>query len=137
MSTRSNIAIERKNKTVEVVYCHFDGYLSNNGQILLDNYKDIDKINNLISKGDISSLGENIEDCNFYEDENYSASFFKSLDEYLKQVDPLWTDYIYIFSESEGKWYYIETNDNWKFKKPVTKEQLKLLTQEEINKSEE
>ena len=136
MSTRSNIAIERKNKTVEVVYCHFDGYLSNNGQILLDNYKDIDKINNLISKGDISSLGENIEDCNFYEDENSSASFFESLDEYLKQVDTLFIEYIYIFSESEGKWYYIETNDNWKFKKPVTKEQLKLLTQEEINKSE-
>lgn len=137
MSTRSNIAIERKNKTVEVVYCHWDGYLSNNGQILLDNYKDIDKINNLILKGDISSLGENIEDCNFYEDENYSAIFFKSLDEYLKQVDTLWIEYIYIFSESEGKWYYIETNDNWKFKKPVTKEQLKLLTQEEIKKSEE
>ena len=58
MSTRSNIAIERKNKTVEVVYCNWDGYLSNNGQILLDNYKDIDKINNLISKGNISSLGE-------------------------------------------------------------------------------
>lgn len=137
MSTRSNIAIERKNKTVEVVYCHLDGYLSYNGQILLDNYKDIDKINNLILKGDISSLGENIEDCNFYEDENYSARFFKSLDEYLKQVDTLWIEYIYIFSESEGKWYYIETNDNWKFKKPVTKEQLKLLTQEEIKKSEE
>lgn len=137
MSTRSNIAIERKNKTVEVVYCHWDGYLSNNGQILLDNYKDIDKINNLILKGDISSLGENIEGCNFYEDENYSARFFESLDEYLKQVDTLCIEYIYIFSESEGKWYYIETNDNWKFKKPVTKEQLKLLTQEEINKSEE
>lgn len=137
MSTRSNIAIERKNKTVEVVYCHWDGYLSYNGQILLDNYKDINKINNLISKGDISSLGENIEGCDFYEDKNYSARFFKSLDEYLKQVDTLWIEYIYIFSESEGKWYYIETNDNWKFKKPVTKEQLKLLTQEEIKKSEE
>lgn len=137
MSTRSNIAIERKNKTVEAVYCHWDGYLSNNGQILLDNYKDIDKINNLILKGDIGSLGENIEACDFYEDENYKASFFKSLDEYLKQVDTLWIEYIYIFSESEGKWYYIETHDNWKFKKPVTKEQLKLLTQEEIKKSEE
>lgn len=137
MSTRSNIAIERKNKTVEVVYCHWGGYLSYNGQILLDNYKDINKINNLISKGDISYLGENIEGCDFYEDENYSARSFKSLDEYLKQIDTVCIEYIYIFSESEGKWYYIETNDNWKFKKPVTKEQLKLLTQEEIKKSEE
>ena len=35
MSTRSNIAIKRKNGTVESIYCHWDGYLSYNGKILL------------------------------------------------------------------------------------------------------
>ena len=50
MSTRSNIAIQRRNKQVEVIYCHCNGYLSYNGKMLLEHYTDLDKINNDISK---------------------------------------------------------------------------------------
>ena len=65
MSTRSYIVIEKKRKSGEYyyegVYCHWDGYPSYNGQILFNNYQDREKVEKLISLGDISSLAEEIE----------------------------------------------------------------------------
>ena len=62
MATRSTIAIEYADGTVEQVYCHWDGYLDHNGVILRDNYSDPFKLQQLIELGDISSLGPNIGD---------------------------------------------------------------------------
>ena len=56
MSTRSSIAIKRKDGTIESIYCHSDGYLEYNGALLNQYYKDPNKINNLINLGDISCL---------------------------------------------------------------------------------
>ena len=60
MATRSTIALEFADGTVEQVYCHWDGYLSNNGQILLQHYKDPFKVRDLIDGGAVSSLGRNL-----------------------------------------------------------------------------
>jgi hypothetical protein len=46
--------------SVTSIYCHFDGYPSNNGNILLKHYKTAKKVRELISLGDISSLRENV-----------------------------------------------------------------------------
>jgi len=55
MGTRS--AIGYKTATgVRAVYCHWDGYVSNNGKILQENYQAAYKIARLIEQGDISSL---------------------------------------------------------------------------------
>ena len=56
MATRSTIALEFADGTVQQVYCHWDGYLSNNGQILRDHYSDPYKLRELIDLGDLSSL---------------------------------------------------------------------------------
>ena len=56
MGTRSTIALEYADGTVEQVYCHWDGYLSNNGRILQEHYSDPFKLRDLIDLGDISSL---------------------------------------------------------------------------------
>jgi hypothetical protein len=58
MATRSTIALEFADGTVEQVYCHWDGYLSNNGQILQQYYTDPFKVRDLIDLGAISSLGK-------------------------------------------------------------------------------
>lgn len=58
MATRSTIAMEFADGTVHQVYCHWDGYLENNGQILFKHYVDPFKTRDLIDQGDISSLGE-------------------------------------------------------------------------------
>jgi hypothetical protein len=57
MGTRSTIALEYADGTVEQVYCHWDGYLSNNGQLLLNYYSNPFVLRDLIDQGDISSLG--------------------------------------------------------------------------------
>jgi hypothetical protein len=57
MATRSNIAMKTKEGKIVSVYCHWDGYVANNGKILLENYTDIDKIEALVALGSLSSLG--------------------------------------------------------------------------------
>lgn len=58
MATRSTIAIAREDGTVAQVYCHWDGYLENNGRLLELHYDTPEKIEALLAGGDISSLGE-------------------------------------------------------------------------------
>ena len=57
MATRSNIAMKTKEGKIVSVYCHWDGYVANNGRILLENYANIDKIEALVALGSLSSLG--------------------------------------------------------------------------------
>ena len=57
MATRSTIAILRDNGTVAQIYCHWDGYLDNNGKILVEHYTTPEKIEALIALGSLSSLG--------------------------------------------------------------------------------
>ena len=57
MGTRSTIALEYADGTVEQVYCHWDGYLSHNGLILQEHYSDPFELQKLIKRGGISSLG--------------------------------------------------------------------------------
>ncbi len=60
MATRSTIALEYADGTVDKVYCHWDGYLDHNGKILFENYTDPFKVQSLMELGDISSLGPEI-----------------------------------------------------------------------------
>ena len=56
MGTRSTIALEFADGTVEQVYCHWDGYLEHNGKILAEHYSDPFKLRDLIDLGGLSSL---------------------------------------------------------------------------------
>jgi hypothetical protein len=56
MATRSTIALEFADGTVQQVYCHWDGYLSNNGVLLRDHYANPFILRDLIDLGDVSSL---------------------------------------------------------------------------------
>ena len=68
MATRSNIAMKTKEGKIVSVYCHWDGYVANNGRILLENYADISKIEALVALGSISSLGEAIGEQQDFDD---------------------------------------------------------------------
>jgi len=59
MATRSAIGVMHGDKC-KAVYCHWDGYLSHNGKILLEHYSDSAKANHLVALGDISSLRNNV-----------------------------------------------------------------------------
>ena len=55
MGTRSTIAMREGNGYIGIG-CHWDGYPSNNGKILLEHYTDGAKVRALMALGDISSL---------------------------------------------------------------------------------
>ena len=60
MSTRSVIGIlNPKDGTVTSIYSHYDGYPEHNGYFLKKYFDTTEKIQNLISNGDISSLVSN------------------------------------------------------------------------------
>lgn len=60
MATRSRIGIENEDGSVSSVYCHWDGYPSHNGDLLVKHYSDRENVEALISLGAISSLRKNI-----------------------------------------------------------------------------
>lgn len=57
MATRSAIVEKTDTGEFRGIYCHGNGYLSHNGRILLEHYTNPLKVSELISLGDISSLG--------------------------------------------------------------------------------
>ena len=56
MSTRSVIGIINNDNSVNSVYCHYDGYPLYTGYFLKRFFDTTEKVQNLISNGDISSL---------------------------------------------------------------------------------
>jgi hypothetical protein len=111
MGTRSFIGIQ-KDKTVLGIYCHYDGYPSNNGRILLEHYSDSEKINKLISLGDISYLAPNLApsqgESHYFENpvEGVVVAYGRDRGEsdvFAKQYSmtnlPNFYDYFYIYTE--------------------------------------
>lgn len=79
MGTRSTIALEFADGTVEQVYCHWDGYLSHNGKILQDHYSNPFKLRDLIDQGDLSSLGTRIGTQHPFSPHESDTAKFKAL----------------------------------------------------------
>jgi hypothetical protein len=106
MATRSTIAIEKSDGTVLAVYCHWDGYLENNGRILNTNYNDPQVLDQLINFGDISSLGEDLNKTQFYardfdEDLN-EPQVYATFHQYRKELPREEFNYIL---RRDGNWY--------------------------------
>jgi hypothetical protein len=76
MATRSYIGFRNSDDTVDYIYCHFDGYPSNNGKILVENYEDPTKVNQLLRLGDLSILGAEIGEKHDFNDKD--TSLFKN-----------------------------------------------------------
>ena len=127
MATRSTIALEYADGTVDQVYCHWDGYIEHNGQILFKNYQDPFKVQELMNLGDISSLrpeigvehpfskfeAEGNYDEALYEnmttfygrdrgEENTGAKRFADFADY--QANHQYEEYEYILRQ-DGNWY--------------------------------
>ena len=67
MSTKATIWKQNPDGTYNGVYVHWDGYIKNGvGQMLHENWKSPCRVDLLIEQGDISSLGETLENTVFY-----------------------------------------------------------------------
>ena len=126
MSTRSYIAEELKDGKYKVIYCHFDGYLEHNGEILVNHYKDRKKVEELLTLGDLSSLAENINPDptkeHSYEYSKRQENVCVSYNRDRQDNDPeneaqiltkeemfknYWIEYFYIFT-LDNKWKYYD-----------------------------
>lgn len=119
MGTRSRIGVMHGDKC-KSVYCHWDGYLSHNGKILLEHY-DSAKANHLVALGDISSLDRNVEIP-----EGQLHSFDRPLDGvtsfygrdrgetgYEFSVDLTFKDFMKRVNDSDAEFYYIMKDGVW------------------------
>ena len=105
MGTRSTIALEFADGTVEQVYCHWDGYLENNGAILAQNYMDPFKVKELLALGGFSSLQNTVEEtaeqAYTQRGEELHVNKYKNADEYFDCCQQ--EEYDYILRNVEGK----------------------------------
>lgn len=156
MATRSHIGILNENGDFEFVYCHRDGYLAYNGAKLLDKFQTLEQVQELIAKGDFTSLEDSIEDIEYFNDLN-SAKLSMPIKEYYKTQMGYGIEFIYIFNQSNKTWYVIDTYKRlkkykqtkdykfvcpddfnplaWKLKAEVTKEEKKRLRKEKTMES--
>jgi len=144
MGTRSRIGVMHGDN-VKSIYCHWDGYLSFNGQILQEHY-DSAKANNLVALGDLSSLRANIGEkhafskfelpaeeveafealtenwCTFYgRDRGEKDTEWKvatTFDQFLEQCDLSGAEYYYIMRD--GVWYCGDMYESTPLSKKLT-----------------
>jgi hypothetical protein len=108
MSTRSLIAKLNQDETFDAVYCHFDGYRDGVGATLSDNYVTEESVKNLISMGDMSTLGKTLDECDFYTNRGEPLKVRRNLtfEQLMKKSNDMWAEYLYIFENN--RWTNIE-----------------------------
>ena len=144
MGTRSRIGVMHGDK-VKSIYCHWDGYLDFNGEILQEHY-DSAKANQLVALGDMSSLRPELGEphalhmtyivpgefqqrhefmehwCTFYgRDGGEKGTEWKvatTFDQFLGQCDECGAEYYYIMKD--GVWYCGDTYESTPLSKKLT-----------------
>ena len=145
MATRSTIAMETIDGKVMQIYCHWDGYLDNNGKILYNHYQDPFKVRELMDLGDLSSLYPNIGEkhsfddrvacdgqCTFYGRDRGETGCeqrkFRDYEDYVKNHQ--YEEYEYILRK-DGHWYVCQYGKGYELLGEATAQELKDRADEE------
>jgi len=143
MGTRSRIGVMHGDN-VKSVYCHWDGYLEHNGEILQKHFDSV-KANQLVALGDLSSLRPEIgtehafgyhgtdisaeeyeekygEMCTFYGrdrgEENTGYKVHTTFEDFVECVEGSWCEWYYIMKD--GVWYVGNIYSGDKYYKTLT-----------------
>jgi hypothetical protein len=108
MATRSLIGMNLDNGITKIIYCHWDGYPSNNGELLLHHYTSPSAIVELMELGDLSSLDATPATCEAYHrDRNEPWDMVEPRDINTSELDVVannyGVDYVYIYN-NEYEW---------------------------------
>ena len=141
MATRSTIAMEQPDGRVMQIYCHWDGYLEHNGELLQEHYQDRAKVLALMLLGDLSSLrpeiGESHDfDARYTNDDlrnNWTCAYgrdrgetgvdarvFADFEDY--KANHQYEEYEYIF-RSDDRWYVSQYSRGYQLLEQVLTEQ--------------
>jgi hypothetical protein len=119
MGTRSTIALEFADGTVEQVYCHWDGYLEHNGKILAGHYINPFKLKELIALGGFSSLEATVEGtaatAYTQRGEECRIEKYKDIEDYRANIYGEEYDYILRNVNGKAQWFVrsYATQGNW------------------------
>ena len=102
MGTRSNIAYEKPNGKVVVMYCHYDGYPEYNGRVLQEHYSHPTQAKALVDNGYQSGLKETIEESNESRVHKEEPTTYNSVHNFLLDL------------QGDVEWVYLFTNNEWK-----------------------
>ncbi len=108
MSTHSFICEETDGK-ICAIYCHFDGYPDGVGTTLKEHYQCRNKLERLLSNGDISGLEETPEKCRGLEDTE--ARYFDSKNDLIQEANDLCIEFVYLFTKT-NEWIWLEIYDD-------------------------
>jgi hypothetical protein len=134
MATRSVIGMTLTNGEIKAIYCHWDGYLSNNGMILYNCYNTVEQVEALMSLGDLSSLRKHIGEktdmmndltmtrtavvndwCEFYGrdrgDEGCEARILKDNRKLKSLAESMWAEWIYLYDCHNKEWLVKPTSE--------------------------
>ena len=116
MSTRSTIAIENQDGSIEKIYCHFDGYIRHMGVMLNTYFNAPDNVRLLIANGDLSGIDKggkprHYKDINGHENEEPMFSPYANHAEYVASIDHVFHEFNYLF-RFNGKWEVIKGASN-------------------------
>lgn len=115
MGTRSRIGVMHGD-VCKSVYCHWDGYLEHNGNILHQHY-DSAKANELVSLGDLSSLRREIGEQHSFDEKPEDQCTFYGRDRGEKdagyEVDKTFEDFLERVQGSGAEFYYIMRDGEW------------------------
>jgi len=125
MATRSTITLSTP-QGYDTIYCHWDGHTSDVGKILKNHYSTLEKVQELIALGALSSLDRNIEpeddvDHSFDKPANGTTVAYHrdrgegtepSISHYdhLAELYDNGEDYNYVFEDDE--WHLLDKQDH-------------------------
>jgi hypothetical protein len=98
MSTHSAIGYQNRKDDIHVIYCHYDGYPSHVGRLLVQHWNSMSKCNQLVYNGAIRSFEQNGDVDRFNDEQGYEN--YESVQEIIDSG----FDYCYLFNEDTGRW---------------------------------
>ena len=118
MATRSAIGYKLPTGEVRGIYCHWDGYVENNGKLLQENYQAAFKIAQMVELGDMSALAAEVAECTYYGrdrgETDVGTQTYNDVDEFVThyadgvQYMYLWNGNEWIVSEGNLKFDRVE-----------------------------
>ena len=107
MSTHCSIAMLLPTGKVRSIYCHYDGYTSHTGEILLAHYSTLEAVSQLLDLGDLGCLNSTVKTC-----EQLAYGGPADLSEKSQYLDDRGQEYNYLFQLGQW-WVNFRTNDSW------------------------
>ena len=118
MATRSAIGYKLPTGEVRGIYCHWDGYVENNGKLLQENYQAAYKIAQMVELGDMSALAAEVAECTYYGrdrgETDVGTQTYNDVDEFVThyadgvQYMYLWNGNEWIVTEGDLKFDRVE-----------------------------